>query len=147
MFDEVIGGSFQRAFCVVFFFCSARALVETAGPVNDSAINTFISLLVIQAENRSTTARIKIMIEIARLTQGRKMQVAFSFLEFDVTAASGDALRAVLSLHAVARSQRACRMFRLGCLQLRVSQFLTSHVLFNFADLAIGNSSHAYANY
>ena len=72
------------------------------------------------------------------------MQAAFSFLEIDVTAASEDALRAALSLqHAVARSQRACSMFRLGCLQLRVSRFLRSRLLFSFAGLSICKSRHA----
>ena len=50
--------------------------------------------------------------------QERKVQAASSFLEIGVAAASRDALRAVLSYqHAVTHSQRACTMFRLGCLR------------------------------
>ena len=37
------------------------------------------------------------MKDVARLTQEKNMQAAFSFLEIDVTVASGNALRAVLS--------------------------------------------------
>ena len=42
-------------FCVVFFILQCTSVGgdrnEAAGPVDDSTINTFISLLVIRAEN------------------------------------------------------------------------------------------------
>ena len=55
LFDEVMGGSLQRAFALCAFILQCSSVGgdrnEAAGPDDDSAINTLISLLVIRAEN------------------------------------------------------------------------------------------------
>ena len=64
LFDEVIGGTLQRAFALcIFLFCSARALVKTITRWRfcrwQRHQHLHISLLVIWVENWATTSRLK----------------------------------------------------------------------------------------